>query len=501
MTSIVAGIFVRMLYFGSIPAGLNQDEASVGYDAWSLAHFGTDGNGVRWPVHLVSWGSGGNASYAYMALPFVAHALTPFFLRLPMLISAIASIMLVGFIVGRLFGEKAGWGAAVAVALSPWHIMLSRWGLDCNALLFLFLCGLALLVVAAEANGKLKWQLPACIMLGISVYSYGAAYLSVPLFVLAALALCVMAGLFSFRNAFLGASVFALTMAPIALYVLVNSLRWNAISLGGITVPRLPVVPRFETQLAGGAAASHVWEFVRLLATQEDGTVYNVTAPYGVMYSSLCFVLALGILLAIPYWVIRRRWPPARLFISLWFLACIPAGVVQEPNINRINLLLMALVVATGLALAVVDNRVRGALVLGILTLLVPFSFFTRDYFTTQRQLIAVDFFDGLIPALDYAKRSTRRDAEICVTGQVNMPYIYVLFSDPRDPQEHLKTVRYVDPTSPFREVTSFGRYTFGLERCDFSQAREIVSHHDEAVAAPFVKSRSFGMFDVYSIP
>ena len=100
LVAIAVGIFARIFHFGSTPPGLNQDEASVGYDAWSLVHFGTDGDGVPWPVHRISFGSGGNGSYAYMALPFVAFGLSPLTIRLPMLISGLASLFLVWF-VGR----------------------------------------------------------------------------------------------------------------------------------------------------------------------------------------------------------------------------------------------------------------------------------------------------------------------------------------------------------------------------------------------------------------
>ncbi|MEN3187139.1 MAG: hypothetical protein ABDK92_11055, partial [Atribacterota bacterium] len=64
-------IFVRFFLLGVIPPGLNQDEASIGYDAWALLHYGIDRNGFHNPVHFVSWGSGQNALYAYLSMPFI----------------------------------------------------------------------------------------------------------------------------------------------------------------------------------------------------------------------------------------------------------------------------------------------------------------------------------------------------------------------------------------------------------------------------------------------
>ena len=66
------GIFARIWEFSTLPPGLNQDEASIGVDAFSLYRFGVDRNGVSYPVHFISWGSGQNALYAYLLIPFIA---------------------------------------------------------------------------------------------------------------------------------------------------------------------------------------------------------------------------------------------------------------------------------------------------------------------------------------------------------------------------------------------------------------------------------------------
>ena len=497
LVCIGVGVLLRVAQFGSVPPGLNQDEASIGYDAWNLAHFGTEGNGVHWPVHLISWGNGGNASYAYMAAPFVAFGLSPFTLRLPMLITSLASLFLVWFVIRRLFDERAAWASAAVVALSPWHIMLSRWALDCNALPFLFLCGLALLMVSLDATLKLVWLTITCVMFGVSVYSYGAAYLAVPVFVLSALALCAAGGLLTRRQAVIGAVVFGLTALPMALYIFVNFFHWDSIHLAGITVPRLPTTPRFQTETTVGPL-QHVWEFLRLLMTQRDGTLYNVTDPYGVLYSSVFFALAVGLLGLTPVLVVRRQWSLVRVLIPLWISACIPPAIVQEPNINRLNLLLMGLVTTVGIALSVLDRRARGTVIVGLLSLLALSGSFAQDYFTTQRDRIAVAFFDGLLPALAYARSNTSEVGTICVTDQVNMPQIYTLFNSPFDSKEYVRSVKYVNPEGPFREVESYGRYTFGLGRCDFEFALTVVARDDEHVPAMFAKARIFSRFDVY---
>ena len=58
LSAMAVGLLVRAWAFGSIPPGLNQDEASTAYDAFCLIHYGMDRNGFHLPVMLVSWGSG-----------------------------------------------------------------------------------------------------------------------------------------------------------------------------------------------------------------------------------------------------------------------------------------------------------------------------------------------------------------------------------------------------------------------------------------------------------
>ncbi|WP_148449203.1 hypothetical protein [Paenibacillus ihuae] len=61
---------------------MNQDEASIGYDAYAILHYGIDRSGVHLPIHLTAWGSGQNALYAYLSMPFLLlFGLTPLSVR------------------------------------------------------------------------------------------------------------------------------------------------------------------------------------------------------------------------------------------------------------------------------------------------------------------------------------------------------------------------------------------------------------------------------------
>ncbi|HXL02242.1 MAG TPA: glycosyltransferase family 39 protein, partial [Candidatus Atribacteria bacterium] len=119
----IGGIFVRLFLLGVIPPGLNQDEASIGYDAWALLHYGIDRNACHNPVHLISWGSGQNALYAYLSMPFILlFDLNPFSVRILNALLGCLSSVIFYLLVKKIWDEDTGIIALFLLVISPWHI-------------------------------------------------------------------------------------------------------------------------------------------------------------------------------------------------------------------------------------------------------------------------------------------------------------------------------------------------------------------------------------------
>lgn len=87
---LVIGLFLRLWMFGEIPPGLNRDEASIGYTAWSILKTGRDEYGNFLPLSLRSFGDWKLPGYTYITIPFIAiFDLKDWVVRLP---SALAGI-------------------------------------------------------------------------------------------------------------------------------------------------------------------------------------------------------------------------------------------------------------------------------------------------------------------------------------------------------------------------------------------------------------------------
>src|SRR3989304_30788 len=77
-------LFLRVVGLSSYPAGFTQDEAGLGYDAYSLLLTGKDQWGVSWPLILRSFGDFKMPLYSYLAIPSVyLFELNEFSVRFP----------------------------------------------------------------------------------------------------------------------------------------------------------------------------------------------------------------------------------------------------------------------------------------------------------------------------------------------------------------------------------------------------------------------------------
>ena len=131
----IIAILTRLVFIGRIPGNgaLHSDEAYAGYNAWSLLHYGVDSEGYNNPVYFVTWGSGMNALEIYCMIPFVAiFGLNPVGIRMCLAIFGIITVIFFYKLLKDYASRnKAILGLAI-IAIIPWHIMISRWGLESN---------------------------------------------------------------------------------------------------------------------------------------------------------------------------------------------------------------------------------------------------------------------------------------------------------------------------------------------------------------------------------
>jgi hypothetical protein len=497
---ILLGVFARTWEIRSLPPGLNADEASSGVDAFSLYRHGMDRNGVSYPVYMTSWGSGQNALNAYVMIPFIAlGGLNPFTVRLPALLAGILALPLVYFIGKRTAGEDFALSAMFLLAISPWHILESRWGFEGNLLPFIFAAAYLLLLKSAQDR---RWLIPSMLLMGLCLYTYGPAYAAVPLFLLFGLPVLIQSGKLRLADVLAGLAALLVISLPIALFLLVNMLGLDTLHLGSISVPRLPAQPRYETISAvfQHDAVHNLFKnlttLLNLLWVQEDGFFFNTVPPYGYLYAYTLPLAAVGAVLLFAVRPAHRT--PERKLLLAWLAACLLVGILETVNIGRINLIFIPLTFCVAALLAWLAEHSKLGLWLVVAVCLAAFALFSREYHGREYRAIADrEFSAGLLPAIDFA--SLQGQAAVCITRKVNMPYIYVLFSQRLDPAHYLPAIKYANPHGIFRQVVQLDRYSFGLNSCPHDpRTVYVLSGETPPLNGASYDQSTFGRFSVY---
>ncbi|MFZ3069211.1 MAG: glycosyltransferase family 39 protein [Microgenomates group bacterium] len=182
---LLLATILRLVLLDKFPAGLNSDEAAIGYNAWSLLETEKDEHGVTWPLVFRSFDDYKPPVYFYLVLPFIKIlGLNIWAVRLPSALLGIASVYLLYLLAKRLFSEKEYQYlpalSAFFLAISPWHLHFSRGGWEVNAATFFILLTLLYLHKSLE-NTKFLFVFGLSAVL--SLYTYHSARIITPLLI------------------------------------------------------------------------------------------------------------------------------------------------------------------------------------------------------------------------------------------------------------------------------------------------------------------------------
>lgn len=150
---LLIGVLARTILIGQIPKGIHVDEAGIGYDAFCLAEYGVDRHLYKNPVYLTNFGGGQSALYVYLAAICIKiFGFSLITVRMPAVICSIIAFILMYFIVKENTNKKMAVITFALLAICPWHIMQSRWSLDCNLLSSFLIISLFFLTKAINKN-------------------------------------------------------------------------------------------------------------------------------------------------------------------------------------------------------------------------------------------------------------------------------------------------------------------------------------------------------------
>jgi len=227
ITILIIAAMLRLLCLSKFPAGLNADEAALGYNAWSLIETGKDEHSVSWPLVFRSFDDYKPPLYVYLVLPFIkVLGLSVEAVRLPSAILGIISVYILYLLVKRLFPEKNKYYlpelSAFILAISPWHLQFSRGAWEVNVATFFILLTILFLYKSFENS---KYLFVFVLSAVLSLYTYHSARVITPTLILAFFLIYFKNVKVFFAKTNLKRTIFAIVFAvvlslPIALQML-----------------------------------------------------------------------------------------------------------------------------------------------------------------------------------------------------------------------------------------------------------------------------------------
>ena len=435
-------VLLAVLYLirlGSDPPGLYDDEASIGYNAWTIAHFGLDQYGNHFPLFFADFGDYKGPIATYMVAPLTLFLpLTSATVRLPSVLSGIAVFLVAGRLAWVLTGSRAvSFAAMLLIGVEPWVFLMSHTTMEGNIQMVLCVT-LACWCLAETRRGGRGWWWGAGASLGVGLYTYSIARLLIPLVALAALA--------SFRRS--GARALRALLIPLLAAGLPMG-AWMLKNPEALTA-RYGEVGLFAYHSSLLAAAGQfVHNYVtyvtpQFLILQGDGVLRQTTGFGGVLPPVAVPLILLGI------WQLlrRRRESFARFVLVGALLTPIPAALTLEaPHALRGAGLIpfyavfmiegtawvttageaAARAMATGWRWLLRPRVVAGLVIVGTLAGAVPyFADYFIDYPARATTAFEAGESTGVLDAFEVARKGGH---ELYLSAALNQPLIQLQFA------------------------------------------------------------------------
>lgn len=184
-------LFLRLWNLGEFPFGFHADEARVAWNSLSILKTGKDDKGNRLALYYNTFGDYRPTGIFYLTVPSIAiFGRNEFAIRFPSaLLGALTVFPLYFFVYELKKNRKVSLMASFLLAISPWHIEVSRATSEVAISAFFALFGLFFCLKLINENRK-NFLWASFLFFLISYLSYHAIRFLAPFFIGAILIYC-----------------------------------------------------------------------------------------------------------------------------------------------------------------------------------------------------------------------------------------------------------------------------------------------------------------------
>jgi 4-amino-4-deoxy-L-arabinose transferase-like glycosyltransferase len=507
---VFIAFLLRFYSIGVNPPSLTWDEVAWGYNGYSLGIDGRDEFGRFLPHdYLESFGDFKPPVYAYLAIiPVKLFGLTAFATRFPSAFSGTLTVLLTYFLALELFPNAKhkryiGLFSAGILAVSPWHINLSRAAFEANVATLFLVTGVWLFLKAIQKN---PWYLTlSATSFVLSMYTFNTSRVVTPLLVVA-LGVGFYKQLLKYKKAAIIAAVLGFILLLPTLGFLFSpqaKLRFAEVNI----FTDLGVIERSNLAIArdNNALWSKVIHNRRFLftlefmkhyfdnltpqflfiqgdgnpkfSTQDVGQMYLWELPFLIIGSVVLFKRKEGNWWIIPLWLIigiipaatARETPHAlRTETTLpMFQVFVAYGIVQSASFLRKHTREWARlpdgqgISAKGGSASGGDKYLKLFALCYSLFAIFSFAYYLHGYYVFYPKTYSGEWQYGYKEAIEYVKTNDAKYHKIYMTEALGRPYAYFLFYLTYAPQKFRNSAVVEREALGFVHVTRFGKYSF----------------------------------------
>lgn len=482
--------FLRLYKLSTVPPHLTPDEASLGYNAYSILKTGRDEYGTLLPIIFKSFGDWKPGFYIYTAVPAIALlGLNEFAVRLPSVIAGVITVWLLYKIVNslfagsrlKIFGKNIDLGivAAFLLAISPWHLHFSRGAWEVNLSFTLTLAGMLFFLRSMKEKPKLL--ILSALFFGLTLVTYQGAKLS-SLIVLVILVATnykkVIKMIMNNTSTFVRSTVIGLI---VSLPVIISMFQGKT---GRLEVFSIFSYPRSEEYVRsildqGGEVYNGISRLLfhsegfnflravlgrwfnhfsaRFLFFEGDWPNPRHSAPnHGMLFLWELIILPIGL-----FAVFRKKLSKQKLFVLLWLILAPLPSILSRDEVHAVrayNLIIpLTIVSAFGLLyLITFINQIKKLLLrttcytLILLGFSASFTYYLDAYHVHLRKHNSKQWEYGQKQIVETILPIQEKYEEINIQQSFAQPYIYYLFYSKYDPASYQKQANLVESEYKF---------------------------------------------------
>ncbi|MCL5783745.1 MAG: glycosyltransferase family 39 protein [Patescibacteria group bacterium] len=477
---LILAIFFRLYNLTAVPVGFSENEAAVGYNAYSILKTGRDEESKFFPLTFRSFGDYKPPLQVYLTVPSLAiFGLDEFSVRIVPVFWGTLGVALIYFLAKLTFKSYfVGLIAALLLAVSPWHVQLSRFALP--EVLSIDLLILEMLIFLLDFGKKRQLIILAIVQLLLLLSHPAAFVVSLPLFLfwlvqnrkkllrqyklLGVIVLIVIlsAGIltknslnyFYLHNAFFN---------EIGFDNKTNQLR-GYVAEGNFLPSLGKVLQNKYVFLADQLTRNYFtgFDFYYLFSSAQIKDQYLVN-DFGKFYSIELLLFFFGV-----YKLIKKPVSGSKYLVAGLFLSPLPMVFDRSPNFGQTIFFLIIpfyLLTAFGvfsLTRTLKINTRSLAVMLALTTIfLTQVATFYHYYFIHYPLESSVDWHYGYQQISNELKLFSDRYQHVIITDRTAIePYVFFLFYQVYDPASYQK-LNKERGGSAFISTTAFGKYEF----------------------------------------